>query len=48
MRFVTPIEGDGGPAATAAAEARIERLMAKVLPRLPRFVPETLDGAAGS
>ena len=48
VRFVTPIEGDGGPAATAAAEARIERLMAKVLPRLPRFVPETLDGAAGS
>lgn len=37
VRFVTPIVGDE---TTAEAEARVERLMAEVLPRLPRFVPE--------
>lgn len=44
VRFVTPIGGNG-PEATAEAEARIERLMAEVLPRLPRFIPETLEGS---
>ncbi len=37
VRFVTPIEvGE----TEAEAEARIERLMADLLPQLPRFVPE--------
>ena len=39
VRFVTPIEGDG-PQAEAAADARMQRLMAEVLPQLPRFIPE--------
>jgi exosortase D (VPLPA-CTERM-specific) len=37
VRFVTPI---GGNETEAEAEARLQRLMAQVLPRLPRFVPE--------
>jgi exosortase D (VPLPA-CTERM-specific) len=37
VRFVTPITRDE---TEAQAEARIERLMAEVLPRLPRFLPE--------
>ena len=39
VRFVTPIEGEG-PEAEAAADARMQRLMADLLPTLPRFVPE--------
>ena len=39
VRFVTPIEGDG-PQAEAAADARMQRLMAELLPNLPRFIPE--------
>ena len=39
VRFVTPIEGDT-PEAEAAAEARMLRLMAELLPGLPRFIPE--------
>ncbi|MFN6978851.1 MAG: exosortase C-terminal domain/associated protein EpsI, partial [Gemmobacter sp.] len=37
VRFVTPI---GQRETEAEAEARMQRLMAEVLPKLPRFVPE--------
>jgi len=37
VRFVTPI---GEDETQAEADARLQRLMAEVLPRLPRFVPE--------
>jgi EpsI family protein len=37
VRFVTPI---GSDETEADADARLQRLMAEVLPRLPRFVPE--------
>ena len=37
VRFVTPI---GANEPEAEADARMQRLMAEVLPRLPRFVPE--------
>ena len=37
VRFVTQI-GDGEP--EAEADARIQRLMTELLPKLPRFVPE--------
>ena len=37
VRFVTPI---GAEETEAAAEARMQRLMADLLPRLPRFIPE--------
>jgi exosortase D (VPLPA-CTERM-specific) len=37
VRFVTPIEGDE---TEAQAEARMLRMMAELLPRLPRFIPE--------
>ena len=37
VRFVTEIDAKGGE---AEADARIQRLMAEVLPRLPRFIPE--------
>lgn len=37
VRFVTPI---GRDETEAEAEARIERMMDEVLPRLPRFVPD--------
>ena len=37
VRFATPIAEDE---TKAAADARLEHLMAEVLPRLPRFVPE--------
>jgi EpsI family protein len=37
VRFVTPI---GEDETEAEADARLQRLMAEVLPRLPRFVPE--------
>jgi exosortase D (VPLPA-CTERM-specific) len=37
VRFVTPI---GSDETEAGADARLQRLMAEVLPRLPRFVPE--------
>ena len=37
VRFVTPI----GPNETEAdADARMQRLMADLLPKLPRFIPE--------
>lgn len=39
VRFVTPIEGDG-PEAVAVADARLQRLMAELLPQLPAFIPE--------
>ena len=39
VRFVTPIDGDT-PEAEAAADARMQRLMAELLPGLPRFIPE--------
>ena len=42
VRFVTPI---GRNESDAEAEARIEALMAEVLPRLPRFVPDGPGGA---
>ncbi|PWJ12865.1 VPLPA-CTERM-specific exosortase XrtD [Jannaschia seohaensis] len=44
VRFVTPIGSDDD---VAAAEARIEALMAEILPRLPRFLPGTGGDAAG-
>lgn len=37
VRFVTPI---GAVEPEAEADARMQRLMAEVLPRLPRFIPE--------
>jgi exosortase D (VPLPA-CTERM-specific) len=37
VRFVTPINGDE---TEADAEARMQRFMAVLLPRLPRFIPE--------
>ncbi|SDF16556.1 VPLPA-CTERM-specific exosortase XrtD [Limimaricola pyoseonensis] len=37
VRFVTPI---GPQESVAAAEARLQGLMAELLPRLPRFIPE--------
>lgn len=37
VRFVTPIAGDE---TEAQAEARLQTIMAEVLPRLPRYVPE--------
>jgi exosortase D (VPLPA-CTERM-specific) len=37
VRFVTPIEADE---TEAQAEARMLRMMAELLPRLPRFIPE--------
>lgn len=37
VRFVTPI---GNDETDAAADARIQRLMAEVLQRLPRYIPE--------
>ncbi|WP_235829711.1 VPLPA-CTERM-specific exosortase XrtD [Frigidibacter oleivorans] len=37
VRFVTPIVGDESE---ADAEARLQQLVAQVLPRLPRFIPE--------
>ena len=37
VRFVTPI-GEGE--SEASAEARMQALMAEVLPKLPRFIPE--------
>ncbi len=37
VRFVTPIQSGE---TEADADARLQRLMAEVLPRLPRFVPE--------
>ena len=37
VRFVTPIREDESP---ADADARLERMMGEILPRLPRFVPE--------
>ena len=40
VRFVTPI---GSGESEADAEARIERMMAEVLPRLPRFVPDVIE-----
>ena len=39
VRFVTPIEGDDAEA-VAIADARMQRLMAELLPGLPRFIPE--------
>lgn len=41
VRFTTPILPNEPE---AAAEARIEALMAEVLPRLPRFIPDGPDG----
>ena len=35
VRFVTPIDGD-----ETEAEARMLRMMAELMPRLPRFIPE--------
>jgi EpsI family protein len=37
VRFVTPIEPGDPP---AAADARIQALMAEILPRLPQFIPD--------
>jgi EpsI family protein len=37
VRFVTPIQSGE---TEADADARLQRLMAEVLPRLPRFVPD--------
>lgn len=37
VRFVTPIDPEGGE---AAADARLKAFMAQALPLLPRFVPE--------
>ena len=37
VRFVTPI---GEQESEADAEARLQRLMAEVLPSLPKFIPE--------